>query len=209
MGEPVRPDEAKALENLTSTFGKAILENVVIALTFANEIQPAGPDEDEVECFKQKLEDKKTALRKHFSQFQIEMKKVEALKQRIFPTGSARVLKLPGMQEDWRADFWRGCLDACKEDGKGALLKIAWMNPNFVKLLLASFSTSTGGAVTVAGVGCTAAGVAFTATGILAPVGVPLLVAGAITTILGVGATAGWGDSISKLIKKKRNIKED
>ena len=38
MGEPVRPEEATALENITTSFGEAIWENVVIALTFANKV---------------------------------------------------------------------------------------------------------------------------------------------------------------------------
>ena len=140
--------------------------------------------------------------------FRIETERVEALKHHIFPTGSARVLKLPGMQEDWRADFWRGCLDACQPEGKGALLQIAWKNAHFVKLFLASLGTTTGGAVTVAGVGCTAAGVAFTATGILAPVGVPLLAAGVISTILGVAATAGGAAGISTLKKTESKTRD-
>ena len=33
----------------------------------------------------------------------------------IFPVGSARALELPGMEQDWRADFWFGRLDAARQ----------------------------------------------------------------------------------------------
>ena len=55
MGDPVRPEEDTALCNLTNTFGESIWENVVIALTFANEIQPADPDEDDADRKTKKL----------------------------------------------------------------------------------------------------------------------------------------------------------
>ena len=56
MGEPVRPEEATALGNITATFGEAISENVVIALTLANKVEPADPDTDEVEYFAENFE---------------------------------------------------------------------------------------------------------------------------------------------------------
>ena len=48
MDDAVRPDEDKALANLTSTFGEAIWKNVVIALTFANKVEPADPGKYEL-----------------------------------------------------------------------------------------------------------------------------------------------------------------
>ena len=96
----------------------------------------------------------------------------EELKMRTYPVGSAKVLELPGMGEDWRAEFWYGCIEACREEGKGAAFKMAWKDPAFLmKVVGASLSTATGAAGAAGGAGCVIAGIALTATGILAPVG--------------------------------------
>ena len=119
----MRPDEEKALENITSTFGRDIWKNVVVALTFANKVEPVDPNEDEDTYFKKRLRDRRAALYHRFSRLHIGSDEVKLLKNRMYPTGSARVLRLPGMQEDWREDFWQGCLEACHPEGQGALLK--------------------------------------------------------------------------------------
>ena len=206
MGEPVRPEEAAALENITTSFGEAIWENVVIALTFANKVEPADPDKDEVEYFAEILRDKKELLCRHFAQIPIQRSLVDMLATRIFPVGSARALELPGMEQDWRANFWLGCLDACQAEGKGALLKLAWKNRHFVMKALGA-SVGGGSVSMVAGVGCVVAGGVLTATGILAPVGVPLIAAGIVTSLLGVGATVGGATGI-KAIKREHKTQK-
>ena len=153
--------------------------------------------------FEEILRKKKATLRAHFLNLHIKSETVEMLTGRVFPTGSARALQLPGMQ-DWRAYFWQGCLDACQPEGKGALLKIAWNNPYFLKLIGASTGCTGGSAGVVAGIGGTIAGGVLTATGIGAPIGVPLMVAGIVTALLGMGATVSGASGIAVLKKKKK-----
>ena len=114
------------------------------------------------------------------------------------------MLKLPGMAdgEDWRVDFWRGCLKVCKEDAKGAALKIAWRKDPL--LALSIFVGLGAGVVAATGGAGVVAGAAMTATGVLVPVGITFIVAGSIITIFG-GVT-----SIVSIIKasRKRQSKE-
>ena len=149
----------------------------------------ASPTADEDGHYKQCLTAKKEALKECFEKLGYGPI-FEELAKRTYAVGSARKLELP-TGENWQAEFWRGCLDACKPEGKGALLKLAWRNKYFLKLVGASVGTTGGGISMVAGAGCVVAGSVMTATGILAPVGVPLIVAGVVAGLLGVGATFG------------------
>ena len=205
MGEPVRPAENEALRNLTLTFGESIWENAVIALTFANNVQPTDPDADETEYF-QDLQMKKTQeIRRSLETLIAQKKILEALFKRVYPTGSARILKLPGIPQDWRVDFWYGCLDACLPEGRAALLRLAWRNKEFVlKFIGASVSTTSGGMAVATGIGCVAAGAVLTATGVLAPAGIPLMVAGAVAALLGAGATVGGATGIKSMHKEMK-----
>ena len=62
--------------------------NVVIALTFANNVEPADPEKDVVEYFEEMLRKKKATLRAHFLNLHIKSETVEMLTGRVFPTGS-------------------------------------------------------------------------------------------------------------------------
>ena len=176
MDDPIRPDEDKALRNITVVFRKSIWEHVIIALTFANKMEPADPDQDEVDFFQETLQNQKLALRRHFEQLRIKTKVVEVLSKRIIPAGS-RVLKLPGI-ENWQVDFWRGCEQACQPEGKGAIFKLSQGRGAAIIGTVSAF----------AGAGCVAAGVGLIATGIWAPLGVALIVCGGLATTAGVGA---------------------
>ena len=191
MDDPVRPGEDTALRNITSTFGESIWKNVLIALTFANKVEPADPGKDEATYFKEILESKREDFRRHFGNLPIKKQTVDDIVKRIYPTGSAKALVLPGMKKDWRIDFWLGCLDTCPPEGKAALFKLTWSPQFMLKVVGASVGTTGGTVCMVAGVGGVVGGIVLTATGILAPVGVPLIAAGAVATLLGVGATAG------------------
>ena len=203
MGEPIRPDEELALSTITAAFGEVIWKNMVIALTFANQVEPAHPRADEAEHFTNMLHVKKTSMRECFKRVGHE-EVFNRLSTYIYPVGSARKLTLPTGQ-NWQAEFWRGCLEACQLEGRGALLKLAWRNPYFFKLVGASFGTTSGGMTVVAGAGMTAAGGVMTATGILAPLGVPLIAAGIVTGLLGVGATLGGAAGINAARKQDKN----
>ena len=195
MGEPIRPAEKEALKNLKSAFEEtSIWDNAIIALTFANTVEPADPDSDEVKYFEQIREKNVDEFSKAFEELSLK-EEFEKLKTHIFPAGSARALQLPGMNEDWRIDFWRGCIDACKEEAKGALLKVFWRadHSNFRKVFGVSLVNI---AIAIAGVvgggGCIIVGTALTASGILAPVGIPLIAGGAVGAGLGVIAATGF-----------------
>ena len=134
---------------------------------------------------------------------------MDELSERIIPVGSAKALKFPGIKQDWRIDFWQGCLQACQPEAKGAVLKLAWKNRHFVKKVVgASLGTASGGVGVhvVAGTDCVIAGTALTATGILAPVGVALLVGGIVGSVLGVGATAGGAASMKAALAEKEEL---
>ena len=143
LDEPVRPAESDALDNITKTFGMSIWDNAIVALTFANTVDSPYPNIDAVEFFKERMEDKQRKLQEAFKKLCIKPQAVKNLEARAYPAGSAKVLQLPGREVDWRAEFWSGCTEACREEGKGAALKMAWDNPSFVmKVVGASLSTS-------------------------------------------------------------------
>ena len=170
MSTPITPAEKAALKNLNTAFGQCIWNNAIFALTFADSVDPPNPEANKVDFFKDKIKSNVTEFEKAFNGFSI---KLENLETNIHPVGSARVLQLPGMGEDWRVDFWRGCIEACRDDAKGAMLKLAWFKDLtfFLKILLISLNEMTGTLVT--------------ATGILAP---PLLISTGITSLLEKGA---------------------
>ena len=60
----------------------------------------------------------------------------------------------------------------------------------------------------VGGMGCVAAGAVLTASGILAPIGVPLMAAGAVATLLGAGATFGGATSIKTVQKEYKDMQK-
>ena len=97
------------------------------------------------------------------------------------------MLKLPGMgeDEDWRVDFWRRCLDACNEEARGAMLKLAWNDPHFLIRVVLAFCTAKGVGASFLG----GAAIKVTATGIIIPIAVSGLLCLCIGTILGVKAS--------------------
>ena len=204
MEEPIRPAEKMALSSITSAFGEAIWENVVIALTFANKVEPASPTKDEKEHFHEIISTKKGAMQECFKEIGHEQVFTKGLAKRVYPVGSARRLEL-ATGENWQAEFWKGCLYACQPEGQGALLKFAWRNLHFLKVVGASVGTTSGGVTMVAGVGSAIAGGVLTATGILAPLGVPLIAAGVAASLLGFGATVGGATGIKIAREKERN----
>ena len=212
LEEPIRPEDVQVLKNITLAFGITFWENVVIALTFANNIRPVDPDDDEQEFFEERLKKKTELLCRRFKEekgLHIGEERANQLSNRILPTGSARDLKLPGGIEDWRVDFWCGCLDACKEEAKGAVLKLAWKNPLFVaKVVGTSVATGSGAAAVVGGSGAVGAGIGLCATGFLLPLGIGLIVGGAIGGMLGVGSAAGGGAGLWLTIKEKFKKKD-
>ena len=64
------------------------------------------------------------------------------------------------------------------------------------------------GLATVGGLGCVAAGAALTASGVLAPVGVPLIAAGAVATLLGLGTTFSNASSIKSVKKEYKKMRK-
>lgn len=206
LDEPVRPEEIKALTNLTTAFGNGIWEITVIALTFANQVTPPDPEEDEREYFERKFAEKKAAIDDELKKLPIRPIILDGMKNRICPVGTAQRLTLPGIN-DWRSAFWLMCLYACNEEAKGAVIKFAWKDPSFVKMIVgATVSTSSGAVGILAGTGSIAAGVALCITGILAPVGITLITGGSIASLVGVGATIGGVTGIRQA--KKKNDKQ-
>lgn len=203
LDEPVRPEEIRALNNLTTAFGNNIWEIMVIALTFANQVIPVDPEEDENKYFERKFAEKKAAINDELRKLPIRPIILEGIKNRICPVGIAQKLTLPGI-DDWRSAFWLMCLYACNEEAKGAVLKFAWKDPSFVNMIVgATVSTSSGAVGILAGTGSIAAGVTLCITGILLPVGITLIAGGGIASLIGIGATIGGVTGITEFKKKK------
>ena len=133
MMEPMRPAEYRILNK---AFGSSSWHNTIIALTFANLVDPPDPETDKVEYFKHLMQYdvmqydvmqydvmQYDVMQYDVQEFErisralnINEELLKKLKTRIYPAGSVRHLKLPGMGEDWRVDFWRGCLEVCSEE---------------------------------------------------------------------------------------------
>ena len=124
MTDDVRPSEIEAMKNITRAFKESLWNNTVIALTFANKVEPSDPDMEDDEyfenIFKEKVEKLKSIFVKELSLKEHTLKKVA-----ILPAGSAKKLILPGKYQDWRFDFWRGCVYACDPEGQEALFELA------------------------------------------------------------------------------------
>ena len=187
MGEPMRPAEKAALKNLNLAFGSSIWNNAIIALTFANYYDPPDPDTNVIEFFEKQKETNVEEFKAAFEEFSIKKELFEDLKTRIYPVGSAKVLQLPGMgeDEDWRVGFWRRCLDACNQEARGAMLKLAWNDPHFLIRVVLAFCTAKGVGASILG----GAAIKVTTTGIIIPIAVSSLLGVCIGTILGVKAS--------------------
>lgn len=154
MGEPIRGNEELALKNLISVFRESC--NFVIALTFANEIQSADPNADEVSHFRDEFRVKTNILRRCFKKLGHEQI-FDGLVNHIYAVGSAREPQLPTGQY-WKADFLQGCLKACQPQGKGVILKQSWTDYFLIRLIKALINTVGGKVGIIAGVGLIIAG---------------------------------------------------
>ena len=199
MGEPMRPAEKKALKTLNNAFGSSIWGTMIIALTFANLVDPPDPDVNEVDYFKEIKERNVEELKQALEELSIKEEDLECLKTRVHPVGSARVFQLPGMEVDWRIDFWIGCLEACKEEAKGVLLALD--DPRITyKIVGSSIATFAGVTGAICGAACVGAGIALTVTGILAPIGIALFAVGVVMGLLGIGTATGGSIWIARKV---------
>ena len=108
------PENKKAFENFHSKFGDSALENMMIALTHADQLKPSNPDVSDIEFFKKKFQAKLDDIEKHLKTF-LSPNLATTLKSRAFPTATARTLELP-ICKDWRDYFWRGCIKAAGKE---------------------------------------------------------------------------------------------
>ena len=123
MGENMTEIEKNTFKNLNQAFGGSVWNKLIIALTFANLVDPPDPGADVVEYFKEIKARNIEDFNLTFKEFNIKDQLIKRV--HIYPVGSAKVLHLPGMAEDWRTTFWKGCLDACNEEGRETLLNLA------------------------------------------------------------------------------------
>ena len=124
INDSLRADDRRVLCNLYSMFTEDILQSTVIALTHADEVKPARPNVSEDEFFIQILEAKKRELEEYFETM-LSPTLAQTLAQRIFPTATVREFRLP-VTDDWRVDFWTGCIEAARPGKEGVHLKYAW-----------------------------------------------------------------------------------
>ena len=96
---------------------------LAIALTFANEVEATDPDIEDGDYFKDVSKEKMKKLRSIFLN-ELSLKEKTLKKVAILPAGSAKKLILPGKDQDWRFDFWCGCLYACDPEGQEALFEL-------------------------------------------------------------------------------------
>ena len=204
MGEAVRPSEIEAMKNITKAFTKSIWNNTVFALTFANTVVSPHPKEDPECYFKQKKNQKVKSLKSAFRNLSLQEDTLKKITQNIHPAGSASQLFLPGKTEDWRIEFWQGCLDACDPKAKDAIFHLARTIKYFKTGKAGAIIGTVGGAAAIGGgVGSMVAGAGLTVTGVLAPVGVALFVGGAVGAGVGIAATTGAVTNYSKVKKEE------
>ena len=208
MTDDLRPSEIEAMKNITRAFKKSLWNNTVIALTFANKVEPSDPDMKDDEYFENIFKEKVEKLKSIFVK-ELSLKEHTSKKVAILPAGSAKKLILPGKDQDWRVGFWLGCLDACDPEGKEALFEL-YKTRHYINIstIGASAGTASGAVGIVGGVGSMVAGAVFTGTGILAPAGIPLLIGGGVSTVLGVAATVGGTGGIHAGRKAKKEEAE-
>ena len=109
------------------------------------------------------------------------------LSQHTVPVGNTIRPDLPGI-EDWRACFWRECVDACSDKAKGAMAGLAWKEESFVKMLASVSVASVGSAAAAGGLALTVVGAASSATVVGLPVGIPIAVVGLVALVGGTAA---------------------
>ena len=127
IGEAVRKCEEIALKHIISLFhGKVPM---VIALTFANQLIPAIPNESKVNYFKRMVRNKKAVLHDTFMKITTD-DVCDDLIRHTYPVGSAADLKLP-TGENWQVQFWLACLRACQPESSSAFMKVACKHEQF------------------------------------------------------------------------------
>ena len=139
LDDPIRPDDVIAIKAFTDKYGAKIWENALFALTFANQVSPTKPGADEVEFFRNKIENKTSwlseCLKKKRSDngIGIDVSVVEQIQ--LVPTGSAKEMNLPGIT-DWRINLWEKCFLVMKQEAQFATLKIHWSDFRFIAKIL-------------------------------------------------------------------------
>ena len=129
LQEPIRPEDISALKTLTKKCDKSFWQNAVIALTFANAAAPNRPRNRD--WFAKLLANKKETLHRCFiDDLGISQEVWDELSRRTVPVGNTINPALPGI-EDWRADFWLECVDACAEEAKVSVAALAWKEEAF------------------------------------------------------------------------------
>lgn len=192
--DPVRPDEKSALKTLTRVCKKSFWDILIVALTHANLVQSSNPGRSLEEYFEKQLEKRRT----HLYEFFVNELGIQCVsKSRIIPVGAIASPSLPGI-DDWRGDFWVGCMHASAEGAKGAVATLAWkqkvsheeLKKRGKQIIAAGAGVATAGAgvgAGIAGTGLIIAGVgeAISLTVVGLPVGIPLIVAGLIAAAVG------------------------
>ena len=115
INEPLRPDDKEALENVRSTFTKEFWQNLVVAMTHADQVRPAAPNISLEEHFKCTLGKKTKEMYEYFKSFNQE-------NLDVLPTSTVMQLHLLNTK-DWRVDFWIACVLAAKP---GREVKQSW-----------------------------------------------------------------------------------
>ena len=66
MTDDLRPSEIEAMKNITRAFKESLWNNTVVALTFANKVEPSDPDMKDDEYFENIFKEKVEKLKKYF-----------------------------------------------------------------------------------------------------------------------------------------------
>lgn len=140
MTEPTRPSEKITIAKFNAFFGESLWKNAVVALTFANNVEPPNAEQDENKYFEVKLTTKKQILGQCFKELKIDGFDLIP----VIPVGSPKCLKLP-LVENWKVEFFNASLGPCTTEGRGALLKMAWRSNNFIRhIVIPAMTESTG-----------------------------------------------------------------
>ena len=118
INEPLRPEDKKALENIRTTFTDDFWQNLVVAMTYSDQVRPARPGISPEDHFKNRVTEKQQELTSYFTKLMGSSDRlVKHMNLYVLPTSTVMQLSLPGIN-DWREEFWVACVLVAKPGKK-------------------------------------------------------------------------------------------
>ena len=121
-------EDISAMRKLTEALGGDWWCNVIVALTFANDLVELAEEDEEPGFMKRQYDDWKATLHKYLKE-DILLPEELIHQIPIVPAGHATVLKLPNYQTEhgeyyWLTDVWLQALEVTKQRAQPAMIKV-------------------------------------------------------------------------------------